>query len=184
MEIWQHGVAEPLPEAAVYATAVDAVLRAAQERITLPGVLFENKGVTASIHYRLADDPSHAEALLGAVLQELTAQHNLVLTGGRMVWEIRPPLTIDKGTAARWLIEQYGLRGVIFIGDDRTDADAFRVLREMRADAGCTTLSVGVATTETPAIVRALADILVEGVSGVERLLAQINTILAADRNL
>jgi trehalose 6-phosphate phosphatase len=105
-----------------------------------------------------------------------------------MIWEIRPPLDINKGVAARALIELHGLRSAIFLGDDRTDADVFSVLRELRAenaaaDPPLATLGVGVAGPETPAVVRERADLLVEGVPGVERLLAEIATIVtqAAD---
>ena len=193
LEIWQDGQAAPVPEAVEYAAAVNALLSSAQERMARqdggrdtqaqslpPGILFENKGVTASIHYRLADDPAQAEAALGALLQALAAQHGLVITQGRMVWEIRPPLAINKGTAARRLVQQHGLRSAIFLGDDRTDADAFRVLRELRAQGDCATLSVGVTAPETPSIVRELADVMVDGVAGVEAFLAQLNAIVAA----
>jgi trehalose 6-phosphate phosphatase len=182
-----------VPGAREYAAAINDLLSSARERLarqygsgnapahsTLHGILFENKGVTASIHYRLADDPAQAEAVLGALLGELAAQHGLVITQGRMVWEIRPPLAINKGTAARHLVEQYGLRSVIFLGDDRTDADAFRVLRELRDQDACATLSVGVAAPETPPIVRELADVMVDGVAGVETFLAQLNAVVAA----
>jgi trehalose 6-phosphate phosphatase len=195
LEIWQAGQAAPVPEAAEYAATINDLLtrarecmarqdidqsRIAQVQITPPGILFENKGVTASIHYRLADNPAQAEAVLGALLQELAVQHGLVLTPGRMVWEIRPPLAINKGTATRRLIQQHRLHSAIFIGDDRTDADAFRVLRELRDHGDCATLSVGVAAPETPPIVRELADVMVDGVAGVEAFLAQLNAIVAA----
>lgn len=179
LELLRAGQAQSLPDAATYMAVIDEVLRAAQKRIRLTGVLFENKGVTAAIHYRLADQPAQVEALLGEMLQALSAQHGLVLTPGRMVWELRPPLAINKGTAAHWLVEEYALRSVIFLGDDRTDADAFRALRELRAQGVCATLNVGVAAAETPTVVRELADVMVAGVAGVEQLLAQIHTMLA-----
>ncbi|HEY0735265.1 MAG TPA: trehalose-phosphatase [Herpetosiphonaceae bacterium] len=172
---------EPVAEAAAYTAAIDAVLRAAQKRVALPGVLFENKGVTAAIHYRLAEQTEQAERLIGNILQELVAQHGLILRPGRMVWELRPPLMIDKGTAARRLVAEFALRSVIFLGDDHTDADAFCVLRELQDQGICATLNVGVAGAETPAAVRERADVLVEGVAGVERLLAQIDAILAEE---
>lgn len=171
---------EPVAEAAAYIDAIDAVLRAAQERIALPGVLFENKGVTATIHYRLTEQPAQAGQQIGAILEQMIAQHGLALTPGRMVWELRPPLRIDKGTAARRLVTEFGLRSVIFLGDDRTDADAFRALRELREQGVCAALNVGVAAAETPAVVRELADVMVEGVAGVEQLLARISAIVAA----
>jgi trehalose 6-phosphate phosphatase len=67
---------------------------------------------------------------------------------------------------------------VIFLGDDCTDADAFRALRELRGQGICATLNIGVAAAETPAIVQELADIMVDGVDGVERLLTQIHRLL------
>lgn len=181
LEISRAGLAQLMPEATTHMAAIANVLHAAQERITLAGVLFENKGVSAAIHYRLADQPAHAKLLIGEILQELSVKQGLILTPGRMVWELRPPLAINKGTAARWLVEKYALRSVIFLGDDRTDADAFRVLRELRAQNVCTTLNIGVAAAETPAIVRELADVMVEGVAGVELLLAEINAMLAGE---
>lgn len=178
LEVAEAGVVQPVPEATAYIPLIDEVLRAAQKRITLTGVLFENKGVTAAVHYRLAAQPAQAEQQIGAILYELSAQHGLMLTPGRLVWELRPPLASDKGTAARRLVAEYALCSVIFLGDDRTDADAFRALRELRAQGVCATLNVGVAAAETPAVVRELADVMVEGVVGVEQLLAQISAIL------
>jgi trehalose 6-phosphate phosphatase len=178
LEIARAGVVQPVPEAAAYIPVIDEVLRAAQKRIGLPGVLFENKGVTAAVHYRLAEQPAQAEQLIGTILHELSVQHGLLLNPGRMVWELRPPLAIDKGTAARRLVAEYALRSVIFLGDDYTDADAFRALRELRAQGDCATLSVGVAAAETPVVVRDLADVMVEGVAGVVQLLSQISAVL------
>jgi trehalose 6-phosphate phosphatase len=179
LELWRDGLARPLPEAAAYGPAIEDLLRAAQERIALPGVLFENKGLTASVHYRLADAPEQAGVALGEILQALAAERGLILTPGRMVWELRPPLAVNKGTAARWLVEHYHLRSVLFLGDDRTDADAFQALRELRAQGSCAALNIGVAAAETPAIVRELADIMVDGVTGVEALLAGLTGLLA-----
>lgn len=176
-EIWRDGVAEPVSEAQPYVESVGALLRAAQAEIVLPGVIFEDKHVTATVHFRQAADPVAANELIGAVLMRLAAQYGLRLTQGQMIWEIRPPLDINKGSAAGALVQFYDLRSVIFLGDDRTDADAFTVLHELgTADSpdAPLTLSVGVDGPETPAIVRERADLLVEGVAGVERLLAQI----------
>jgi trehalose 6-phosphate phosphatase len=181
LEMWQDGAAQPLAVAQPFVAVVKDVIQQAEERIRMPGVIFENKGVTASIHYRLADDPQAAETTIGAALQELTAAHGLRLTGGRMIWEIRPPLEINKGAAVRSLVEQHGLRGAIFLGDDRTDVDAFKVLHDLRAEGACVTLAIGVVAPETPASVHETADVLVEGVAGVEQVLARMVEI--AERN-
>jgi trehalose 6-phosphate phosphatase len=177
MEAWSHGKAAPVAEAGQYIGAIEVVMRQAQAQITMPGVMFENKGVTASVHYRLTSDPHYVGAQIGTVLQQLATEHGLRLTEGRLVWELRPPLEINKGTAIRQVVQQYKLRGVIFLGDDRTDADAFAVLRELRANANCVTLNVGVVAVETPAVVRELADVLVEGIAGTEQFLSDLADI-------
>jgi len=182
LEVWHDNISEPLPEAQPYAAVIAEVLDLAQAQVLLRGVLFENKGVTASVHYRQADDPAAAQEQLGIVLEKLAATHGLRLTQGRMVWELRPPLDVNKGTAVRWLIEQHGLRSVIFVGDDRTDADAFAALRMLREQQHCHTLNIGVVGPDTPTIVRELADVLVEGVAGVEQALAELAG-LAAQNN-
>ena len=44
-----------------------------------------------------------------------------------MVWEVRPRVGWNKGTAVRWIRERLGLRRAVtfYLGDDRTDEDAF-----------------------------------------------------------
>lgn len=176
LERWQHGQARPAPEALPFVPLIARVLDEARAAIDLPGVIVENKGVTGAVHYRLTDDPTSAGAAIGAMLERLTARYGLKLTPGRMVWEIRPPLETNKGTALRTLAREYGLRGLIFLGDDRTDADAFAVLRDLRRDGGAT-LAVGVEADETPPEIRALADVLVPGIAGVEAFLTQVATL-------
>ncbi|XP_059289616.1 probable trehalose-phosphate phosphatase F isoform X2 [Lycium ferocissimum] len=55
-------------------------------------------------------------------------------THGRKVLEVRPVIDWDKGKAVEFLLESLGFRNShdvlpIYIGDDRTDEDAFKVLR-------------------------------------------------------
>lgn len=173
-ERWRDGVAELEPAAQPYVARIGEIMLRAEQAITLPGVIFENKGSTAAIHYRQAHDQAQAAQQLGAVLHELTASHQLRVTRGHMIWEIRPPLIINKGTAAEALVQELGLHSAIFLGDDRTDADAFATLRRLRERGACATLNVGVLTKETPAVVREQADQLVHGVTGVEQFLEQL----------
>lgn len=54
------------------------------------------------------------------------------MTRGRKVLELRPKVDWDKGKALLHLVEALGLDGEgdvlpLYIGDDRTDEDAFRV---------------------------------------------------------
>ena len=58
----------------------------------------------------------------------------LRLSQGRMVFEVRPTIKWDKGKALEFLLESLGYANCsnvlpVYIGDDRTDEDAFKVLR-------------------------------------------------------
>jgi trehalose 6-phosphate synthase/phosphatase len=99
------------------------------------GVLVEDKGVTASIHYRLARR-EHVERVRQAVLREVAQlpPGKVEVRRGKMVIELRPAIDWDKGRAALWLLEQLAGKGwpdqcaVVYAGDDRTDEDAFLAL--------------------------------------------------------
>ncbi|KAK1405669.1 hypothetical protein POM88_005274 [Heracleum sosnowskyi] len=59
--------------------------------------------------------------------------YGLKLTQGRKVLEIRPTINWDKGKALEFLLESLGYANSdnvlpIYMGDDRTDEDAFKVL--------------------------------------------------------
>jgi trehalose-phosphatase len=103
----------------------------------VPGVILENKGWTLSIHYRLADPAVLPR--LRATVEEAALPLGLRVTDGKKVIEVRPSTRIDKGTAVLSLGTRLGGLGeggsLIFIGDDRTDEDAFRALREQSPDA-------------------------------------------------
>ena len=87
---------------------------------------------------------------------------------------ILPPLAVDKGTATLRLVREHNLRAVAFFGDDVTDLHAFRALRALREDGAAQTLAVGVGSVEGPAAVREEADVMLEGVGEVERVLAAL----------
>ena len=101
---------------------------------THAGTQLEDKGWTLSVHYRRA-----AEGVgdaLDAFLRGVAARRGLELTAGKMVYELRPPVAVNKGTAAVGLLTRLaGRAGVaLYAGDDRTDEDAFRALRAARPD--------------------------------------------------
>jgi trehalose 6-phosphate phosphatase len=127
----------------------------------------EDKGVTLSLHTRVSADPDAADVYLNEQVAPLARERGLVPTPGRRVLEIRPPVTVNKGTASRELLATTEARSAAYFGDDRTDADAWRALRAL-AETGALDASVAVAAVsdEVPAEVRSAADVCVDGPAG------------------
>lgn len=159
---WTHPVAAAAQPA--IATALAEIESAARAAADVPWLLVENKGVTGTIHYRLAPDQMGAAALLEPVARAAAERHGLRLTLGRMIFEVRPALAVNKGTAIRDLAQDLDLRGIVFFGDDVTDVDAFRALRELREVGKAATLRVGVLGPDTSPAVLAEIDMSVDGV--------------------
>ena len=115
-------------------TYLDAVRKAAKALAPLPtqvhGVVLEDKHWTLSVHYRLAARPE-----IPGITEKVHAAadtYGLRVTRGKEVLELRPPLDVNKGTAAVLWVQRLGLSSsasVLYVGDDRTDEDAFRELR-------------------------------------------------------
>ncbi|OGW79978.1 MAG: trehalose-phosphatase [Omnitrophica bacterium GWA2_52_8] len=101
-----------------------------------PGIILENKLFTISIHYRQASPKivNLAKKLLLKTIGPHLEKSQIVLREGKKVWEVRPAVAWDKGKIVLWFLAQFPL-GVrkrilpVYIGDDRTDEDAFRVLK-------------------------------------------------------
>ena len=94
------------------------------------GAAIDFKGLTASVHYRQAaeaDRPAIEEAVRCAVSR---AGSLFRVSRGRKVFEILPRTGWHKGTAVRWINERLGCQHTlsIYLGDDTTDEEAFRVL--------------------------------------------------------
>lgn len=103
--------------------------------LPLKGVFIEDKGLTISVHCRLADRKGRVS--LRAFFRKLAASYindNIKIRNGKMVYEILPSIRWDKGQAVLWLLRRlavgrYKKATVLYIGDDTTDEDAFRALR-------------------------------------------------------
>lgn len=106
-----------------------AALRA--ETGGLPGVIVEDKRLTLSVHYRLA--PRSIVPRLREIAEHVAAVDRLRVTEGKEIFELRPPVRVHKGTAILELAHDLGVDeehgSVLYAGDDRTDEDAFELLR-------------------------------------------------------
>ncbi|KAK4428529.1 putative trehalose-phosphate phosphatase D [Sesamum alatum] len=114
---------------------IDEVYKALMENVKyIPGAKVENNKFCLSVHYRCVEEKKWGE--LGDQVKLVIKDYpQLRLTQGRKVLEIRPTIKWDKGNALEFLLESLGYAESddvlpVYIGDDRTDEDAFRVLRE------------------------------------------------------
>jgi alpha,alpha-trehalase len=99
----------------------------------IDGCLVERKQFAVAVHYRLVGSEDR-EVVFGTFERVASEHSELVTTSGKMVLELRPNVEWDKGAAVLWLLEALGLDTAdalpIFLGDDVTDEDAFRVVRD------------------------------------------------------
>ena len=119
-------------EIARFSDQLAAAANAARAAVAqTPGAILEDKRWTLSVHYRLAAR-DHVSAL-NARITDIANTHRLSLTHGKEVLELRPPVKVDKGTAALELADRLGAgkpgASLLAGGDDRTDEDMFRALR-------------------------------------------------------
>ena len=109
----------------------EAELREALDEI--PGAQLERKHFSVAAHYRNVneDDASRVALAMDGVA---TRHRELRRMDGKKVYELLPDIDWNKGKAMLWLLENLGLEGPnalpIYIGDDRTDEDAFRALEK------------------------------------------------------
>jgi len=141
-----------------------------------PGMRVERKGVTGSIHVRTTRDPVAAEERTAALLEALAIPAGLVITRGKFVVEVRPPVKIDKGTTVERLIRQRKIKGAIYLGDDRTDIDAFRALRRLTEAGVCQGIAIAVLSPETPPELAAEADIALASIADAPGILRWLVT--------
>ena len=98
----------------------------------IPGARVENKVLTASVHYRqaAAGETAHITEIVQRELARASALSKLNhfrVNHGKMVLEIVPRTGWQKGAAVGWINARLAMPGArsIYIGDDRTDEDAF-----------------------------------------------------------
>jgi trehalose 6-phosphate phosphatase len=164
-----HVVAEAQPYLERLRRAAAAVEALPQARA--PGITIERKRAAISVHFRQAADPPASAAALHPRLQEIARHEQLELQPGRLVWELRPPIAIDKGAVLNRLAAEMQPAAIVYAGDDRTDAQAFSALKRMTE---VRTVAVGVRSPEVPTDVFVDCDVMVDGVPGVTELLAQL----------
>jgi len=147
------------------------------KRIT--GVVLEVKSVGLAFHYRGAAEHRQVRAQIIRALASSPAAGRFEVREGIRVVELRPPIGITKGVAVRRLVDRFGLRGLLYAGDDLTDVDAFEEVRQLRRQTSLVGYSLAAAHAEAPEAATSQADYTVAGVEGVEWLLGELADAVA-----
>ncbi|XP_057421985.1 probable trehalose-phosphate phosphatase F isoform X2 [Lotus japonicus] len=112
----------------------------------IEGAKVENHKFCVSVHYRNVEENNWTT--IGQRVHDMLKNYpRLRSTHGRKVLEVRPVIDWNKGKAVEFLLESLGLTDrnhvlPIYIGDDKTDEDAFKVLRESNQGYGILVSSV------------------------------------------
>jgi trehalose-phosphatase len=129
--------------------AAEAELREALDEIS--GTQLERKHFSVAAHYRNVNENDVSRVALA--VEAVAATHReLRRIDGKKVYELLPDIDWNKGKAVLWLLETLELesrpRGIrpIFIGDDRTDEDAFCALEKR---------GIGILVSEQPQVTAA-----------------------------
>jgi trehalose 6-phosphate phosphatase len=130
------------------------------------GLRPEDKGPIQALHWRGAEDEIGAEERAREVAIE-AGQAGLEPRWGRKVLELRPVGGGGKDAAVASLLAGGELDRAAYAGDDRTDLDAFRRLRELREEGELVTgVCVGIASPEAPPELPEASDLVVDGPAG------------------
>jgi trehalose 6-phosphate phosphatase len=138
-------------------------------------VRIENKGPIMSFHWRGAPDDEAAYTHVKQ-LAENAEKEGLWTHWGRKVLEIRPPVPIGKDRAVRELVGRSPARAGLYAGDDVTDLDGFGALHELVEEGALkSSVTVGVRSEEGPREIVEQADLVVDGIKGMQRVLAELD---------
>jgi trehalose-phosphatase len=130
------------------------------------GLRREDKGPIQALHWRGADDEVVAEAR-ARELAVTAGQAGLEPRWGRKVLELRPIGGGGKDAAVASLLAGDGIGSAVYAGDDRTDLDAFRRLRQLREGGDLeVAVCVGVLSPEAPSELAEESDLTVSGPEG------------------
>lgn len=171
MEIEGHGLEQVHPEAAAARPQLERVIEIIEKPLSrIPGAIVEDKHLTLSIHYRLVVR-ALVERVREVVLDAAGSVDGLRVTEGKEVLEVRPDVDWHKGRAVDFLVKNLSPPSgtpILYIGDDRTDEDAFEALREREGGEGIIVTDEAKPSTaalsrlKAPEEVAELVDLLVE----------------------
>ncbi len=132
---WVH------PKARIAKKHIKKILEQLKKKLNkIKGIIYEDKGFTASVHYRLVKTSASGREVMSNVDRVFEVFNEIVspylrkkkvkVTYGKKILELRPPVSWDKGKAVLQLLNKSKNKRYfpIYIGDDTTDEDAFAAL--------------------------------------------------------
>ena len=129
---WRH------PDLVDSRELADRVVEAVTAAIgTVPGVRLEHKGVSLTVHVRAVEFARRKDVLSAAIdaARPWIDAGSLKTLEASEAIELLPNIAWTKGDAVRWIVDDVEAQArrqawCIFFGDDVTDEDAFRAVRE------------------------------------------------------
>lgn len=177
--------ADPTLEPWVPSTA--ALADSVADNLGRPDWLFvELKGPSVAFHFRQAPDVDRARELVLMAIdaaEEAAGPDQLGMTRleGRRIVELRPVGAGGKGSAVERLIEHSRPGAVLMLGDDRSDAEGFRVIVESRRRGEIDGVALAVhGARETPPEVADWADVELATTRDAAKVLAALARALEA----
>jgi trehalose 6-phosphate phosphatase len=177
--------ADPTLEPWVPSTA--ALADTVADNLGRPDWLFvELKGPSVAFHFRQAPDVDRARELVLMAIEaaeEAAGPDQLGMTRleGRRIVELRPVGAGGKGSAVERLIERSRPGAVLMLGDDRSDAEGFRVIVESRRRGEIDGVALAVhGARETPPEVADWADVELATTRDAAKVLAALARALEA----
>lgn len=153
----------------------DICERLESELRNIKGVIVEDKGLSGSVHYRLVSKEKVPK--VKKIFTEITTPYLdegvIKLTKGKKVLEIRPKIDWDKGKAVLWILDifrkEHGARNIltIYLGDDKTDEDAFSALQKLN----------GISILVSPSPIKSKAKYFVKDVDEVKRFFEKVSSL-------
>ncbi|HEX6753998.1 MAG TPA: trehalose-phosphatase [Solirubrobacterales bacterium] len=176
-ELLAAGEAEPQLDPAVAGRELEAaefLAGLSEDELGGAGLRLEDKGPIQALHWRGAADERTADARAHEIAVE-AGRAGLEPRWGRKVLELRPVGGGGKDAAVAALLAGRDIAVAAYAGDDRTDLDACRRLRELRDEGRLTiTICIGVASPEAPPEMAEESDFTVDGPAGWIALLEEL----------
>jgi trehalose-phosphatase len=138
LQISGHNISFEAPIPPNYKTILRKIKKELHKKLhTIKGALLEDKGLTLSLHYRIVNKQKklHLKKIFYDTAASCLKSDKIKIQIGKKVLEIQPPIQWNKGKAVLWLLKhrlfmRYKFVVPVYLGDDKTDEDAFKILKK------------------------------------------------------